>query len=114
MSYDWLDALYDRRFLPPESEEYVGLPPAEDFEICPDCKDPYDPHSDWCPTHPSEGYLAMQDWIAGPEGAPCPVCEEPKPGHKHWCHEGPDREPSYRLTPSDFQPGGRYFDKESF
>ena len=93
--------LYDPRQIPPD-----------DFEICPACKDEWEPHSSWCPAHPSEGYLALRDYHAGPEGTPCPVCNGPKPDHDHGCYELPEHEPSYRTTPADFQPGGRHYDKD--
>lgn len=90
MSIDPALLLFDRRIEPPEP-----------FDICPDCKNAWEPHSSWCPTHPSEGYLAMQEYHAAPEGTPCPVCEDPKPEHTHWCWEfQPEPEPSYRYTPT--------------
>lgn len=100
---DTADRLYDPRLCPPEPI---------DFEVCPDCKNPYEPHSSWCPTHPSEGYLAMRAWHDGPDGTPCPVCEAPKPEHERGCYELPEGEPSYRMTPADFQPGGHYFNED--
>lgn len=100
--FDLTNVLFDRRTEPPE-----------EWDICPDCKNEWEPHETWCPTHPSEGYLALQEWHAGPEGTPCPACEGPRPDCTYWCHEGnAEGEPSYRITPADFLAGGRYDDKD--
>lgn len=91
MSLDIADRLYDRRMSPP------------DWEVCPDCKNEWEPHESWCPTHPSEGFLALQEYHAGPEGTPCPVCEWPKPDHDYGCYELGEFEMSYQKTSVDYQ-----------
>lgn len=96
---DDFDPVYDRRARAPEPE---------DFELCPSCRNPYEPHSSWCEAHPSEGFLAMRTYHDGPDGTPCPVCGGEKPEHERGCYELPEGEPAYRLTPADFQSGGRY------
>lgn len=112
---DIADILLDRRMLPPEpGQAYGPVIWTEPFDICPDCENPYEPHSSWCPTHPSEGHLAERAYYDGEDGHPCPVCEWPKPEHNPGCYMAGDFGPSYRLTPADFQPGGRHFDKENY
>lgn len=100
MSFDIADRLYDRRMSPP------------DWEVCPDCKNEWEPHESWCPTHPSEGFLAEGAYYDGPDGTACPCCELPKPDHEYGCWMRAEGEPSYRTTPADFQPGGRYHEED--
>lgn len=92
MSIDPALLLFDRRVEPPEP-----------FDICPDCKNEWEPHSSWCPTHPSEGYLAMKAYHAGPDGTPCPVCNGPKPDHDRGCYELPEFSVSHQKTSIDYQ-----------
>lgn len=109
MSLDITDRLYDRRMSPP------------DWEVCPDCKNEWEPHSSWCPTHPSEGYLALQAYYQAAEARDrgetnveplCPCCDQPYPNHVRGCAEAFEGEPSYRITPADFQPGGRHYEED--
>ena len=83
---DIADILYDLRMSPPEPEDYTWQPePGEELAY----------------------------YEAG-EGAECPVCHHDKPHHGRSCWIAGDYGPSYRLTPADFHPGGRNFDKENF
>lgn len=104
--------LYDPRVTPPEPE---------DFELCDSCENPYEPHSSWCEVSPSKGYLAMRAYHDAAEARDrgetnvepeCPVCSALYPNHERGCSELPEFEPSYRTTPTDFQLGGRYYDKD--
>lgn len=76
-------ALYDRRMNPPEPEDWDPCPGAE----------------------------AEREFYDAEDGFPCPTCKEPKGTRLRgcWLCCG-DYGPYYRLTPADFQPGGRHFD----
>lgn len=60
-------------------------------------------HASWCEVSPSPGYLAERAYHDGEDGHPCPCCAEPKPHHTPGCWMQPEGEPSYRLTPADFE-----------
>ena len=73
---DIRDILYDPRMEPPEPEDYTWQPaPGEELAY----------------------------YEAG-EGAECPVCHHGKPHHGRSCWIAGDYGPSYRLTPSNFDP----------
>lgn len=90
-----------------EVSSYAALgalaPDPVDDTLCPSCRDPYAPHSSWCEDSPSPGFIAARAYYDGPDGTPCPVCDAPKPDHAYGCSEAPEGEPSYRLTPADFE-----------
>lgn len=77
--------LFDGRMNPPEPKDY-----------------------DWRP-----GFEAVRAYYEAGEGAECPVCHRTSPDHGPSCSEAADLGPSYRITPADFQLGGRHYDKES-
>lgn len=62
--------------------------------------EPVDPSSD-------AAFEATRAYYDGPAGTPCPACGGPKPDHEPGCWEAPEGEPAYRVTPADYEPGGR-------
>lgn len=86
------------------AEVGYGAPqPVDTDTLCMFCHAPDPEHETWCDVSPSEGALAERAYHAADDGHPCPVCAEPKPHHTTGCWMRPEGEPSYRLTPADFQ-----------
>ena len=82
----------------------AGAPEPHDTQtLCMFCDRPDPEHASWCEVSPSPAALETRAYYDGPDGTPCPVCETPKPHHTPGCYEAPEGEPSYRLTPADFE-----------